>query len=103
MELQQIIEKIEALESRANELLASAETDQSVDVAGVKSMIENDIAPEIERLKSERAAREREEEMKALRSQVGTLEEVINDLKKPIGPFAIGSPSDEGKGMDDDP
>lgn len=90
MELSEIITKIEALESRASELLSKAETDATADVKSFMTEIEESIRPEIERLKSERALKEREEEVKALSAKVTTLDEVINDLKKPIGPFHIG-------------
>jgi HK97 family phage major capsid protein len=90
MELADIITKIEALESRASELVEKASTDASSDVKSFMDEVEKEIKPEIERLKAERALKEREEEVKALSAKVTTLDEVINDLKKPIGPFHIG-------------
>jgi HK97 family phage major capsid protein len=101
MELQEIVAKIEALESRASELLSKAESGAPAeDVKSFIEQVQNEITPEIERLKSERADREREEEVKALRAKVTTLDEVIEDLKKPIGPFAIGRV--DGKAVTDD-
>ncbi len=108
MELEQIIEKIQALESRASELLSKAEepTATSEDIKSFREKVETEIFPEIETLKAEREAKEREEEVKALRAKVTTLDEVVNELKKPIAPFVIGSNFDEGKGVEvdaDDP
>jgi HK97 family phage major capsid protein len=101
MELQEIVAKIEALESRASELLSKAESGAPAeDVKSFIEQVQTEITPEIERLKAERAEREREEEVKALRAKVTTLDEVIEDLKKPIGPFAIGRT--DGKAVSDE-
>lgn len=95
MELNEITTKIEALESRASELLSKADAEDSTaeDVKSFTEKVETEIMPEIERLQAARAAKEREEEVKALRTKVTTLDEVINDLKKPLPSFAIGNPS----------
>lgn len=91
MELQEIITKIEALESRANELLKTAETAPAEDVKALREKVETEIAPEITLLQDARKEAEREAEMKALRAKVGTLDEVIEELRKPMGDFSIGS------------
>lgn len=91
MDLQEIITKIEALESRASELLESAEGAPAEDVKALRETVESEIVPEIKNLQAARAEKEREEEVKALRSKVTTLDEVINELKKPMGDFHIGS------------
>lgn len=95
MELNEITTKIEALEARASELLSKADADDSTteDVKSFTEKVETEIMPEIERLQAERASKEREEEVKALRAKVTTLDEVINDLKKPLPSFAIGNPA----------
>lgn len=105
MELKELVEKIEALESRANELLEKASADGSTaeDVKALRATVENDIAPELKKLEVERAEKMREEETKALKAKVATLDEVINDLKKPLPSFAIGAePSEEGKAVESD-
>lgn len=92
MELQEIISKIEALQSRADELLSKAgEADSVDDVKAMRTTVETEIMPEINALKEARAAAEREEEVKALRAKVTSLDEVITELKKPMPSFAIGS------------
>lgn len=106
MELKELVEKIEALESRANELLekASAEGSTAEDVKALQTVVTDDIQPELEKLRAERAEKMRDEETKALRAKVTTLDEVINELKKPLPNFAIGvTPSDEGKAVEADP
>jgi len=91
MELTEIIQKIETLEASARELLARAEGDASTeDVKSFQTKVDEEIMPEIARLQAERAAKEREEEVKALTAKVTTLDEVIKELKKPVGPFHIG-------------
>jgi HK97 family phage major capsid protein len=93
MELQEIISKIEALQSRADELLTKAnEGDSSAaDVKAMVQTVESEIMPEIATLKAERAAREREAELKALRAKVTTLDEVVEEMRKPLPNFAVGS------------
>jgi len=105
MELNEIITKIEALESRASELLSKADAEDSTteDVKSFTEKVETEIMPEIERLQAERAAKEREEEVKALRTKVTTLDEVINDLKKPLPSFAIGNPASPEGSEDTNP
>ena len=92
MELQEIISKIEALQSRANELLAKAESDSTAaaDVKAMRESVETEIMPEIEALKAARAEKEREEETKALRAKVTTLAEVVEELRKPLPNFSVG-------------
>jgi len=106
MELHEIIAKIEALESRASELLSKSEAAGSTagDIKSFRQQVESEIMPEITRLQEARAAKEREEEVKALRAKVTTLDEVISDLRKPMPSFAIGNAADvSGKAASDDP
>jgi len=95
MELQEIISKIEALEGRASELLSKADAENTTadDVKAVRTQIETEIAPEIERLQTARAEKAREEEIAGMKAQVTTLNSVIEDLKKPIPGFSLGSGS----------
>lgn len=92
MNLNEITEKLAALESKAADLLAKAEAEPN-DAKSFRETLESDVLPEIALLRDARLAAERDEEMKALRSKVTTLDEVIEDLRKPIGPFHIGSGS----------
>ncbi len=106
MELKELVEKIEALESRANELLekASADGSTAADVKALQTVVTEEIQPELAKLHAEREAKMRDEETKALKAKVATLDEVINDLKKPLPSFAIGAaPSEEGKAVEADP
>ncbi len=93
MELEQIIEKIAALESRASELLAKAETEDSTaaDVKSFRETVETEIMPEINSLKAARAAKELEEERKGMKAKMASLEEVIEELRKPMPGFSIGA------------
>lgn len=93
MDLDKIIARLTELETTAREHMAKAEASTDLEeVKGLKAMVEDTILPEIETLKSARAEAERLEEQKAMRAKVTSLEEVINDLRKPIVPsFAIGS------------
>jgi HK97 family phage major capsid protein len=95
MELSEITTKIEALESRASELLDKAEGAPAEDVKALRTTVEEEIVPEIKRLQDARKETEREEEFKALRAKIGTLDEVITELKKPAGDFKFGSKSVE--------
>jgi HK97 family phage major capsid protein len=91
MELSEIITKIQALESRASELLDKAEGAPTEDVKALRQTVETEIVPEIQRLQDARKEAEREEEVKALRAKVGTLDEAIEALRQPMGDFSIGS------------
>lgn len=93
MELQEIITKIEALQARADELVAKANEGSSSadDVKAMVAQVETEIMPEIATLKAERAAREREAEIKSLQAKITDLTDVVNEIKKPLPNFAIGS------------
>ena len=96
--VKELTEKIEALTKKADERLAAIESDDnasSEQVAEVKALINDEILPEINKTKEERAAALREEEAKALREKVTTLEETLEELKKPDNGFQI----DSTKGM----
>jgi len=92
MDLTEIVAQIEALESKAAKLLENAEAStDSEAITGFKAVLDNEVMPEITKLQEARKEAEREAETKAIKSQVTSLEEVINELKKPIGNFHIGS------------
>lgn len=99
MELHEIIEKLKGLETRANELLSKAESEPA-DAKAFRETLENEVMPEIKRLQEARAEAERQEEMKAMRSSVTSLEAVLEEMRKPIGPFHIGRT--DGKSAEED-
>ncbi len=100
-ELAQVTEELDGLKTRANELLASAEEDHSK-VEEVQKTINEDIKPAIEALTAEREEIRRTEEVKAMRASISTLEEVIEELKKPDGEFVLpGQVDEEGKAIKD--
>lgn len=91
-DLKQIIERINALEGKAQELLTSAEaSSDTTEVKALQSTLNDEVLPEITRLREQREKIERDEETKAMRAQVTTLTEVIEDLRKPMPDFHIGS------------
>jgi predicted RNase H-like nuclease (RuvC/YqgF family) len=95
--LEQITTKIEALKTRASELLEKAEKgDQPV--AEVKALIDNEIKPQLDVLTKDREIALQAEEVKALNGTVTDLSKVIEELRKPSAGFAIGSVKEEGKG-----
>lgn len=99
--LEQIIQELDAVTAQAQEAVKTAEEDSSK-VAEVKALIEDDLKPKIDTLTRERDEAMRAEEVKALRSQVETLDKVIADLKKPSGEFVLPN-DEEGKAVEDDP
>ena len=93
-ELTKIIERINALEGKAQELLTSAEaSSDTTEVKALQTTLNDEVLPEITRLREQREKIERDEEAKAMRAQVTTLSEVINDLRKPLKDFSIGTGS----------
>jgi HK97 family phage major capsid protein len=100
MELQDIATKIDELETRAKSLGEKAQSSTSTDeIASFKAIIENEVQPALKKLTKERNKAIREEDRKALVGKVGTLESVIEDLRKG---FPI--PSNAGKAVtDNDP
>lgn len=83
MELDKIAENIEALNERATKLGEQvAASNSSEEIAGFKAVLENEIQPSLKSLQKEQKKRIKEDEKKALVAQVGTLEEVVNELRK---------------------
>jgi HK97 family phage major capsid protein len=101
-ELKQIIERITALEGKAQELLTTAEaSSDTTEVKALQTTLNDEILPEITRLREQREEIERKEEQKAMRAEVTTLQEVINDLRKPLPDFSIGTGSKAIESADD--
>lgn len=100
--LEEVTNALSALETRANEALATIEGDgvTSEQVAEVKAMVEG-MQPEIETLTKERNERLRDEEIKALKGQFSTLQGVIEDLRKPGGEFVLPTEGEEGKAINE--
>jgi HK97 family phage major capsid protein len=83
MELTDIAKRIDELESRAQQLQVAAQNSTDVsEIQGFKAVLTNEIQPALATLTQERDARLRDEEFKAMKTQVGSLEEVIEDLRK---------------------
>jgi HK97 family phage major capsid protein len=97
MTLQEINEKLTALQAQAEEAVASGTTAEEA-----KALLDT-IKPQVETLTE---AHERALEVKALedlKTEFGTLKSVIADLRKPAGEFVLGT-DEEGKSLDaDDP
>jgi HK97 family phage major capsid protein len=98
--LDQINEKITALSTRAEELLATAEAD-SGKVAEVKGVIDTEIKPALELLTKDREIAVQAEEMKGLTGAVTTLKAAVEDLRKPSDGFSIDTTSPNTKAVEE--
>jgi len=96
---EQITAKITELQEKATALLATAEADNG-QVAEVKGLIEKDIKPQLDLLFKERDTALNAEEVKSLTAEVGTLQEIIANLRKPGEGFVVAATT-EGKAADD--
>ena len=100
-DLAQVTEELEGLKTRATEALATAEADHTK-VDEVDKLVNEELKPAIEALTAEREEIRQREEVKAMRAQIGTLEETINELQKPDGEFVLPQTTDdEGKALED--
>ena len=105
MDIEQLTQQIDELTKRATDALEAAKTGDST-VEEVKSLVNDEIKPEIDRLKAERAEAERTAQMTALTEAFGTLQGQLEDLRKPAGDFTLGNgrweagPEGEGKALD---
>ena len=100
-DLAQVTEELEGLKTRATEALATAEAD-STKVDEVQKLVNDELKPAIEALTAEREELRRTEEVKAMRAQIGTLAETIQELQKPDGEFVLPQTTDdEGKALED--
>lgn len=103
MEIEELTQKLEALQTRATDALATAESDHTK-IEEVKALLEGDegLQAQIATLTRERDEALRREEFKALKGQFETLQGVIEELRKPGGEFVL--PVGEGKAAtEDDP
>jgi HK97 family phage major capsid protein len=101
MDLKQLTDAISALETKANETLAAVEAgDKTAEEA--KALIA-EWQPQIETLTRDRESALQAKALEDLRGEFGTLQSVIEDLRKPAGEFVL--PTDgEGKSLpEDDP
>ncbi len=98
MKIEDITQALSALETKANEALAAAESGDKP-VAEVKALID-EMKPQLDTLNAEREAAIRAEEVKALGGELTTLKGVIEDLRKPSGTFTLPV-DDEGKALED--
>jgi HK97 family phage major capsid protein len=94
--LDEITTQITALETRASELLATAEADTSK-VAEVKGLVETEIQPKLDILFADRERAVASEEFKSLGETVSTLQKTIADLRKPSDGFVLAASAPEGK------
>ncbi len=94
MDLTKITESLSALETRANEALASVEAGNTT-AEEAKALLE-EIKPQVETLTTEREAALQAESVKSMQGELTTLKGVIADLRKPSGSFTLPV-DDEGK------
>lgn len=100
--LEQITEKINGLQARADELLEQAKAEPSK-VAEVKALITDEIQPQLEVLTKDREIAVQQHEIENLSGTVTTLKDAIESLREPSEGIVVGTPSDpEGKGLDAD-
>jgi HK97 family phage major capsid protein len=92
MDIEALTQQIDALTQRANEALDSAKSGDAT-VEEVKALVNDEIAPEVARLKAERLEAERNAQMTALTEAFGTLQGQIEQIRQPIGDFRLGSGS----------
>lgn len=91
--------QVESLTTRANEALEAAKSgDQPVEE--VKALINDEIKPEIDRIKAQRTEAEREAQMTALTEAFGTLQGQVEALRAPAPDFRLGGEVEEGKALD---
>ena len=84
-ELKQIIERLTALEGKAQSLLTQAEESNSAEeVKSFQKTLNDEVLPEITRLREQREKLERDEERKAMRVQITTLTEAVEEMRKPL-------------------
>lgn len=97
--LEQINEKIDALNTKATELQAAVEAgDSDKSVTEVKALLDDDIVPQVKALTEEKLAAEAVEERKAMGTAITTLQSELEELRKPAGGFTIAP---GGKGLEE--
>lgn len=96
MELAEITAKIEGLEAKAAKYVEDAKVAPDADaVNGIKALIETEIKPELDELRSERTERLRDDSVKALQGEVTTLQAAIAQFREGFPQTA----SNDGKGL----
>jgi len=96
--LEELTEELNALQAKASEAVESAEAD-SAKGAEAKALLE-ELKPQLDVLTAERETAIQAEEVKGLRSDLTTLGETIEELKKPAGEFTLAV-DEEGKSVSD--
>lgn len=87
--LEEVTAELNATNERVQEALASVESDPSK-LEDVTKLVKEELQPAIATLTQEREAAIREEEFKAMKSELTSLTSVIEDMKKPSGEFKLG-------------
>ena len=94
--LAEITAQLDALKTRADAAVATIESGagDAEAVASVKSLIEDEIKPQITVLTQEREAALQAKAMEDMGAQLTSLQGVIEDLRKPSGTFVVGDTRD---------
>ena len=92
--LKALTDRIDALTTSANEALTAAQAGERP-VEEVKALINDEIKPEIDRIREERAEAERTAQMTALTEAFGTLQGQIEQIRQPMGDFRLGATGTE--------
>lgn len=99
--VEQITEALSAMETKANTIFEEVESGAK-SAADAKALVE-EMKPTVDRLKAEHDEALRDAEVKALKGELGSLQSVIADMRKPSGEFQYGEGNeldDEGKALD---
>lgn len=99
MDIETLTSEIEALRARAEEALEAVKAGEKP-AEEAKALV-NEIKPELDRLKAERADAERTAQMEALTEAFGTLQGQIETLKRPMPDFRVtGEPAPQERDAD---
>jgi len=94
MDIAELTTQIDALTARANEALEAAKAGETP-VEEVKALINDEIKPEIDRIKTDRAEAERTAQMEALTTAFGTLQSQVETLRQPMSDFSLGGSGED--------
>lgn len=101
MELNELAQKIDSLEARANSLKEAADQSTSKDeIDGYKAIVENEVLPALAVLNRERDEKLRDHAMKSMQAEMGSLREVIENLR---GGFPTGAGDGKAVAQNDNP
>jgi HK97 family phage major capsid protein len=95
--LEQVTEQIDELNTRAQNLLETAEKDQSK-TAEVKALVDDEIKPQLDILVKDREVLVKEKEYADLQEGVKGLHATIEELRKPADGFQIAPPGTQPEG-----